>query len=209
MFDYTAGEKYKLTLGMTAVAGVLGGAFVTMLLASPSPPPRHGAQSYYGQEPPSSVHYSTPSQGMAMAGAPATAPTLPVSVIDPKSAKELIQQWLPLAWDLSAGTAAQDQDLAIKYMTPECAQSYRKTIWTPDLAKQIDEAGLRSSFEILSISEPLIQNDGSAIVDVEGTQTIISASGQSSQRQVRLEYSLVDTPNGPRVASFKENGDNS
>jgi hypothetical protein len=214
VFDYNAGEKYRLTLVMTAVAGIMAGAFFTMLLAtSSSPPPQRRQAQASSQEPASSVRYGAPPQGMAAAVAPTTAASATgaqpsAAAIDPKDAKDLIQQWLPLAWDLSAGTAAQDQDVAMRYMTPECAQSYRNTIWTPDLAKQIDEAGLRSSFDVNAISEPVIQGDGSAVIDVAGTQTITAANGQTSQRQVRLEYSLIDTPAGPRIASFKESGGN-
>src|SRR5262249_59015030 len=70
---------------------------------------------------------------------PAAAP--PVAVADPIVARTLIEQWLPLAWDLSAGTAADSQEKAIAYMTKECADAYRHNIWNPELAKQNSEAG--------------------------------------------------------------------
>src|SRR6202021_3110938 len=34
MFDYQAGEKYKITLIMVALAGLMAGAFFTILLSS-------------------------------------------------------------------------------------------------------------------------------------------------------------------------------
>ena len=39
MFDYQAGEKYKLTLVMTGVTGVVIGAALTILLSAPTEAP--------------------------------------------------------------------------------------------------------------------------------------------------------------------------
>src|SRR5437762_13651666 len=100
-------------------------------------------------------------------------PEAPAAVqTDPGTAKTLIERWLPVAWDLSAGTAKASQERAMAYMTPECADAYRKNIWSPDLEKQINESGLQSSFAAQSISVGGTEADGSAVVFVSGTQTL-------------------------------------
>src|SRR5215472_13172073 len=46
MFDYQAGEKYKLTLIMVGISGMLAGIFVTLLLM-PTPEPARGRTRYH------------------------------------------------------------------------------------------------------------------------------------------------------------------
>lgn len=40
MFDYQAGERQKMTLIMTALAGMIAGVFFTLLLAPPQEAPQ-------------------------------------------------------------------------------------------------------------------------------------------------------------------------
>src|SRR5262249_58000768 len=141
--------------------------------------------------------------GAAEAMPPPAAPP-PVAVADPIVARTLIEQWLPLAWDLSAGTAADSQEKAIAYMTKECADAYRHNIWNPELAKQINEAGLHSSFQASRVEAGELQPDGSVVVFVDGTQ-ILSVPGKGSQsRPVKLEDLIRQTPEGLRTARISQ-----
>src|SRR5690242_7970126 len=109
MFDYQAGEKYRLTLIMVALAGVIAGVFFTVLLMpAPEQAPRHHRERQPWMNDPDvnggGGHGGlAPGAAEAAAQAPATAPSGPAA--DPTAAKSLIESWLPLAWDLSAGTA--------------------------------------------------------------------------------------------------------
>ena len=146
MFDYQAGEKYKLTIIMVALAGFMAGVFLTVMLMPTPEPARRRAIPAYMRDPDITGRYaqqSVPASGAAQAMSSPQA----VSGVEPQVAKTLITQWLPLAWDLSAGTAKSNQEKAMMYMTPECAAAYRQNIWTPDLGKQIDESGLKSNFQ--------------------------------------------------------------
>ncbi len=50
MFDYQAGEKYKLTLIMVAIAGLMAGAFFTILFsAGPEPAKVQASSCLHGQ----------------------------------------------------------------------------------------------------------------------------------------------------------------
>src|SRR5262249_33690084 len=123
---------------------------------------------------------------------------------DPVMAQSLIEQWLPFAWDLSAGSAKESQEKAIMYMTPQCAQSYRQNVWSPDIAKQIDQSGIKSTFRATNIKVAEQQPDGSVVVLVEGEQILSVPEQPSHQRSVKIEYMIKQTPDGPRIAGISE-----
>jgi hypothetical protein len=211
MFDYQAGEKYKLTLIMVALAGVMAGAFFTVLFSAQSEPPKSRQQHAYQDPdlrgdvpistPPGYASYNTGSPAQAngqMSGAAGTT--------DPLAALNLVQEWLPLAWDLSAGTASDSQEKAIKYMTGECAQAYRQNVWTPDTAKQINASGIKSSFNASRVAAGNMQPDGSVVITVEGKQVLDVPSKGSKTRQVKLEYLVKNTADGLRIAGISEAG---
>ncbi len=211
MFDYQAGEKYKLTLIMVGIAGVMAGMFF-MLLLSPTPEPRHahvhaaylddpditGGRSYQQDS-----ERPNPQRVASEPGTPAQA-----NGADPETAMSLVEQWLPLAWDLSAGTAKTSQEKAILYMTADCASAYRKNVWTADIAKQIDDSGIKSTFRTSRVSAGSTQSDGSVVIFVEGEQVLAVPGKGSRSRQVKLEYLVRFTPNGLRIAGISEGGHN-
>lgn len=205
MFDYQAGEKYKLTIIMVALAGFMAGVFLTvMLMPTPEPARRRATQAYMRDPDIIGRHaqQSVPDSGAAQAMMPADM----AGLVEPQIAKTLITQWLPLAWDLSAGTAKSNQEKAIMYMTPECAAAYRQNIWTPDLGKQIDESGLKSSFQANKIESGESQPDGSVVIFVDGAQTLSVPGKGTSSRPVKLEYLVRQTPEGMRIAGISEGG---
>src|SRR5262249_24361689 len=205
MLDYQPGEKYRMTLIMVGLAGLLAGIFFAVLLMPTPEPVRRRPIPAYMRNPDVTGRPETSQVGPGAAEAmptPAAAP--PVAVADPIVARTLIEQWLPLAWDLSAGTAADSQEKAIAYMTKECADAYRHNTWNPELAKQISEAGLHSSFQAARVEAGELQPDGSVVVFVDGTQ-ILSVPGKGSQsRPVKLEDLIRQTPEGLRTARISQ-----
>jgi hypothetical protein len=209
MFDYQAGEKYKLTLMMVAVAGFMAGMFISFLLM-PSPEPRHvrPRPAYMNDPDVSGQPRMASDQGGGQMAPPqdGQAQSQAVDVADPVASLNLVQQWLPLAWDLSAGSAKGSQERAILYMTPDCAEAYRKNIWTAELSQQIDSCGIKSSFRTNKVSAGNNQSDGSIIVSVDGEQ-VLSVPGKGSRaRQVKLQYLVRSTPDGLRIAGISEAG---
>jgi len=217
MFDYQAGEKFKLTLIMVGFAGLMAGMLFTMLLMPSQESPRHRKAHH--------INWSTNAEGsrssgrhsvadgqqaapaQASANAPASEPT--VTMVNANEAANLITSWLPLAWDLSAGSARGSQEKAIMYMTPDCAAAYKQNVWTADVAKTIEDAGLQSSFTADKIIPGQPQPDGSIVVLVEGTQ-IMSVPGKGTQQKSkRLEYLIKSTQEGLRVAGISEAGQQS
>src|SRR6202035_3893413 len=98
MFDYQAGEKFKLTLIMVGFAGLMAGMLFTMLLMpTPDATPRHRPHQRYMDNP--DITGGRAPSGAASAAAASTG--APVSVTDPNAALSMIEQWLPIAWDLS------------------------------------------------------------------------------------------------------------
>lgn len=210
MFDYQAGEKYKLTLIMVGMAGLMAGMFFSILLMPPAPPARASrAKPAWANNPDvTGVPRGTPSgiaqQQQAQGGPPAAQGPM----TDPHLAQTLVEQWLPLAWDLTAGSAQISQENAIKYMTPECAAQYRQNIWTPDMAKQINESGLQSQFKPSSITASTNQVDGSVVVFVEGDQVLAVPGKPQNGRHVKLEYLIKTDPSDGslKIAGFSEGG---
>lgn len=209
MFDYQAGEKYKLTLIMVGLAGLMAGMFLAFLVMPNPEPPRVRPQPAYMNDPDvmgARARRSDDGGKQPAEQAPAEAQ---VPVADPVAALSLVQQWLPLAWDLSAGSAQSSQENAILYMTPDCASAYRQNIWTKDIAKQIDQSGIKSSFTPSRVAAGTNQSDGSILVFVEGEQ-VLSVPGKGSRaRQVKLQYLIKSTADGLRVAGISEGGQKS
>ncbi|HEY9678439.1 MAG TPA: hypothetical protein V6C76_10550 [Drouetiella sp.] len=228
MFDYQAGEKQKLTLIMVGFAGLMAGMFFTMLLM-PQPDPRHAAKG-----PPPKWKMDPDANGSRMGGgmggggryAPkdgdAAAQAAAVAqfqgggagqqqaqqpageLCDPNLALNLVNPWLEYVWDLNAATAQASQEKAIQYMTADCANAYRQNIWTPDMARQVQESGLQSSFRTQKVSAGQNQPDGSVVIFVEGDQVLKMAGKPDSTRHVKMEYLVKKLPEGIRIAGISE-----
>lgn len=124
---------------------------------------------------------------------------------DTLEAQSLIENWLPYGWDMSAGSATQSQERAIECMTPVCADAYRKTLWTPEMAKQIEESGLKSTFKTKSIKVAGTKPDGAVVVEVEGEQLLEMEGKGSQNRPVKMEYLVKKTDQGVvRITGISE-----
>ncbi len=207
MFDYQAGEKYRLILIMAGLSGLMAGILLTTFIAPCQPPARQAAAAQHLNHPDVTGHLPAATAGGAYAGGGAAASGPPASAIaycDPLAAQGLIEEWIRLAWDLSAGSASRSQERAMEYMTPDCAAAYRRNIWTPALAAQIEESQLASSFVAERIQVGSRSADGSVVVLVEGVQTLAVAGRGSSARRVKLEYLVRQTGEGMRIAGISE-----
>jgi hypothetical protein len=200
MFDYSAGEKLKLTLIMVGFAGVMAGMFFTMLLMPTSEVPQaHRRQMPKWASDPDVTGGRMPgpaasAQAAAMQGISpqAAAQAAQPSAVDQSAGLALIGQWLDLSWDMSAD------------MTPACATAYQSNVWTPEVAKQVQDSGLKSTFTKTSVTSGGVQQDGTLIVNVEGQQ-VLTVPGKGEQvRQVKLQYLLTQTPDGIRIAGISE-----
>jgi hypothetical protein len=217
MFDYQAGEKYKLTLIMVGVAGIIAGMFFTLLLL-PAPDmstSRHKAMDERTRRILSNPDISGRRDGGMFGrdggGGPGAANARDgqqpgpagVPLVDRSTAQQFMQNWLPRVWDLSARTAGTNQEEAIKWMTPECAAAYRQNIWSSDIASRISSSALQSEWHTtqMDVSENL--QDGSVVVKVEGLQVLEAPTGRK-EKPVSLEYMLKQTPDGMRVAGISE-----
>ena len=211
MFDYQAGEKYKLTLIMVGFAGLMAGMLFTLVLMPQQESPRrkkhHSVNWSTTTEATGAGSHSRRSVGSSPQQAAGPEPT--VTMVSAADAQNLVTSWIPLAWDLSAGSARGSQEKAIMYMTPDCAAAYKQNVWTPDVAKTIEDAGLQSTFTLEKITPGQPQSDGSIVVFVEGTQVMSVPGKGTQQRSKRLEYLIKSTQEGLRVAGISESGQQS
>jgi len=214
MFDYQAGEKYKLTLSMVAIAGMMAGMFFTVLLM-PTPEPaqaRKRAKQPWMDHPdvtgrpsaPGAAQAAIPNDGHGMSAAQAAAMAQPAIKTDAITAQTLVEKWLPFAFDLSSQTANESQEKAIACMTPECAQSYRQNVWTPEVSSQIAASGMKSSFRATKVTAGAHQTDGSIVIIVEGEQILSPPDQASRQRNVKFEYLLKQTNDGMKICGISD-----
>src|SRR5579883_463760 len=235
MFDYQAGEKYRLTLIMVGMVGAMVGMFFSTLLLQP-PDPRHTARAAgadrqrkrhamyneHGdmvedpreaaaeQAGPGAVQAAGGAtangagRGVDPAAAQASAPAAGVIPTDQAAAQKLVEQWLPTAWDLSAGSASQSQETAISYMTAECAAAYRQNVWTPDMKQSIEQSGLQSTFQYNVIRVVGTKPDGAVVVAVQGEQILQVPGKAPKSRPVNLEYLVKQTSQGMKIAGISE-----
>jgi len=223
MFDYQAGEKFKLTLIMVGFAGLMAGMLFTMILMPQSEPPSHrgkhaktdpagggvrDAGNAYAMAQQRASRYLGGGDSQQAAAAQAAPQAAPQSAqgptTDPTIATNFLETWLPSAWDLNAGTARASQEKAILCMTPECALAYRQNVWTNDLSKQIEDSGLQSTFQPRKVAASQTQPDGSVVVFVEGDQ-VLQVPGKGSQsKPVKYEYLVKTTSEGLRIAGISE-----
>lgn len=207
MFDYQAGEKYKLTLIMVALAGMMAGAFFTILLSAGPEAPKVRPHAAYMDDPDITGGKSTgASQIPSYATANNQTQATQANLTDPLAALNLVQDWLPLAWDLSAGSASDSQEKAIDYMTDDCAKAYKESIWTPQIAQQINASGIKSTFSASRVAAGNNQPDGSVVITVEGKQILNIPNKGSKTRSVKLEYLVKNTTDGLRIAGISEGG---
>lgn len=215
MFDYQAGEKYKITLIMVGLAGLMAGMFFSFLMMPTQEAPRQRPRPAYMSDPdvsgqarmPDERAAQQPDEPMPQIPGQSQEPVAQAQdIADPVESLNLVQQWLPLAWDLSAGSAQGSQEKAIQYMTAGCADAYRKNIWTTDLAQQIDSCGIRSSFKINRVAAGSNHSDGSIVISVDGEQILTVPGKGSRARQVKLQYLVRNTGDGLRIAGISEGG---
>jgi hypothetical protein len=210
MFDYQAGEKFKLTLIMVGLAGVMAGMFFTLLLM-PTPEPQQARRARphaaWMDNPDVTGGRGAPTQqAFGQQSAAASPPPAAANSADPNTALNLIQEWLTYAWDLSAGTAKSSQARAMMYMTTDCANAYRQNVFTPEIAQQIEQSGVKSSFRMDRIYAGGNNPDGSVVIFVEGEQVLSVPSKGSKTRLVKLEYMVKKTPDGLRISGISEGG---
>lgn len=221
MFDYQAGQKYRMTLIMVGLAGLMAGIFFTLLLM-PTPEPTHHRPRQKWMDDPDVVGGGArvararaadsrgSNEGYASGTAAGSAQAMGAGpATDPNSAKAFIEQWLPIAWDLSAGSARGNQEKAIAYMSPEVAAAYRQNVWTSEIEKQIDDSGVKSSFKPIQILAGHPQADGAVVVFVTGVQTLAVPNKGSSVRNVHLEYLVRLSKDGMRIVGISEGGQKS
>ncbi len=207
MFDYQAGEKYKMTLITVGLAGVMAGAALTLFLSpqSSGPPaknrPRTRAETdpdVTGQARPVGGRYLNQGQ------TPGPPPPNAADMVQPNAATEIVKGFLPLAWDFSSSSAQNSQTSAMNLMTPECAQNYQTSVWTPEVAQGILGSGIKSNFSQTMVAAGPNLQDGSIEVTVRGTLDMTLPGEAPTSKPCNYLY-LVKKVNGQlKIAGISE-----
>jgi hypothetical protein len=220
MFDYQAGEKYKLTLIMVGAAGVMAGAFFTLLLSPPGEAPQQkphgrGARGGAGGGAPATDAVLDSSQrhhrGMRDQGAGGPGPqsggpsAAPAEQADKAESRDLVANLLPIIFDFNSVSANRSQEQAMASMTPECATLYRQNVWTAEVAQGVAGASMTSTFTPSMCEAYTSTADGSVVIKVEGEQ-VLNVQGQQRPKHVSMEYLVKKTPQGLKICGISESG---
>jgi len=207
MFDYQAGEKYKMTLITVGLSGVMAGAALTLFLSpqgsGPSGKPRVRQKA---DSDPDVTGVARPVGGryLNQGQTPTPPPPSPADMVEPNAATELVKGFLPLAWDFSSATAANSQASAMNLMTPECAQNYKSSVWTDEVASGILGSGIKSNFNQQMVSAGQNLQDGSIEVTVHGSLDMTLPGNPPTSKPCKYIY-LVKKFGGPlKIAGISE-----
>lgn len=186
MFDYQAGERYRITLIMVAVAGFIAGIFIMILLAPPSEAPRKKRAMTRANYDPDVTGVPRGGGGGGGGGNPQQA--VQPQAADAQAAKDFIRNFSYNAFDLSAQTASDSQAKAMQQMTPQCAQSYRASIWTPEMEQMVRESGVRATFQPQRVESGQATPDGGIVIFLTGSQTLTREDGASQNKEINVQY---------------------
>ncbi|MBK9202547.1 MAG: hypothetical protein IPL73_08935 [Candidatus Obscuribacter sp.] len=209
MFDYQAGERYKLTLIMVGAVGVIAGIFLMIIVAPPSEAPRKKrpmSRSSYDPDvtgiPRSLGGGST--TGTTEYGAAATQGATAVNSADGNAAKDFVRAFASNSFDFSASTAASNQQKAMAMMSPETASNYQANVWGP-VASQVTGSDVTTQFTPSVISTGQANPDGSIVVFLQGQLALRAADGHEEQKAINMEYLVQKMPDGSmRIAGIQE-----
>lgn len=208
MFDYQAGERYKLTLIMVAVAGLMAGVFFTLLLGggAPSEPPRRARtkQNPYNPDTGAAAVGGSGSAVVTGAGGNPNVATTP-QVSDAQAAQDFVRNFVTYSFNMNSNAASASQAQAMAMMDSETANAYRNNVWTPELEELVTKSGLTSQFSISSISSGQQNPDGSIVIFMNGTQILNSPAAGQQQKPVSVEYRVQRTASGWRIVGIQEN----
>ncbi len=160
-----------MTLVTVGIAGVMAGAALTLFLSpqSSGPPAKNRPRQRADTDPDVTGQARPPGGRYLNQGeAPGAPPPNAADMVPPNAATEIVKGFLPLAWDFSSDTAQNSQSSAMNLMTPECAQNYQTSVWSPEVAAGIIGSGIKSSFQHSMVAAGQNQQDGSIEVTVRG-----------------------------------------
>lgn len=209
MFDYQAGERYKLTLIMVGAVGVIAGIFLMIIVAPPSEAPRKKrpmSRSSYDPDVtgiPRSLGGGAPG-GLTEYGAAPTQGAAAVNSADGDAAKDFVRAFASNSFDFTASTAASSQQKAMSMMSPETASNYQANVWGP-VASQVTGSGVTTQFTPSMISTGQANPDGSIVIFLQGQLALNAADGHIEQKAVNMEYLVQKMPDGSmRISGIQE-----
>lgn len=209
MFDYQAGERYKLTLIMVGAVGVIAGIFLMIIVAPPSESPRKNrprARSSYDPDVtgiPRSLGGGAPT-GVTEYGTAAGQGVSAPNVADADAAKDFVRAFAFNSFDFTATTAASSQQKAMAMMAPDTASKYQANVWGP-VASQVTESGVTTQFVPSKLSPGQANPDGSIVIFLEGQLSLTAPDGRIQQKPVNMEYLVAKMPDGSmRITGIEE-----
>ncbi len=145
-------------------------------------------------------------QSRQLKAAPASAQTnqthiAPVNGLTPTLAAEFVKWWINWAMDYSAATAGRSHESAFQWMTPEAAQQFKSTFWTPQISQSIANQQMSAAFQPASVQAEAINPDGSVVVGVTGS-LVVQASSTPITQQIVIDFLVRKIGQDCRIAGM-------
>jgi hypothetical protein len=121
--------------------------------------------------------------------------------LTPTLATDFINWWLPTAMDYNETSAMQSHNQASAWMTPETAQTFQATYWTPEIAQSVTTHRLVAAFQPTIVQAQAINPDGSVVVGVGGTM-VVQSNGQPMTQPFLAGFLVRQEKEGLRIAGL-------
>jgi hypothetical protein len=136
------------------------------------------------------------------AAKPAGAAQQAAPALSPAIASDFVAWWLKSAMDYNGATAQQNHNQALAWMTPEAAQTFQTTFWTPQISEAVTTGRLVAAFQPTGVTAQAVNPDGSVVVGVSGTM-VVQSGGQPIVQQFLASFLVKQDADGLRVAGLQ------
>jgi hypothetical protein len=126
--------------------------------------------------------------------------------LTPDLAANFLGWWLQNgAMDYNAPTAIQSHQVAMQWMTPDAANAFQNSFWTPQIAESVATGRLVAAFQPTGIQPQAVNPDGSVVLGVTGTM-VVQTGAQPAVQQFSGAFLVRQEPEGLRVAGLDARG---
>lgn len=126
----------------------------------------------------------------------------PTNSLKPAEAVDFMNWWLGYAMDYQAQSAEKNRTKAMGWMTPEAADTFKSSFWTPEIQQGISNGSIVAAFSPSSVQATALNPDGTIVVHVKGTLVRQMAGQTSPSTELLLtDYLIKKEEQGYRVAN--------
>jgi hypothetical protein len=177
----------KILLGLLIV-GILS-IFVGGFNSKDEPDASKRVQAQKGEEP------SMASSKAATQSSQAPQP------LEPGLASDFVKWWMTGAMDYAGNSALQNHTAAFRWMTPQAAEAFQSSLWTPEVADGVTHGRIVAAFQPVSVQAAAVNPDGTVVVVMNGT-LVTQGNGRPFTQQIQMDLLVKKESDGLRISGI-------